>query len=455
MTSQPKHRPPDPRRLAASVLKKVSAGHQTLDAVLEEASEAGALTRKDRALFQTLVFGVLRHRTRLDAYIARFSNTPLHRIDPPVLTVIRLAAFQLTMTDRIPPFAAVDTAVKLTGALGLPRATGFVNGVLRRLAADYKEVPFPDSGTDPLAHLIVAESLPEWLADRWLKRFGPRRAKQLATAVNEIPPVTLRINPLRTDRSALLSALKDAADTRRPAPLSPWAVQLTGLKKPIPAYAPYSAGLFQVQDEAAQLVSFFAAPQPGSRFLDACAGLGGKTGHLAGLMENTGVLVAADHDREKQRRLIDEMRRLGIEIVTPRLHDLSQSIKNASHDGVLLDAPCSGLGVLRRNPDAKWTTGPGDLPKNRKRQTAFLSNLANSTAPGGMLTYAVCSFEPEETDQVTSAFLAKHPEFTLDQTGGGLPEPAREALDETGALRTFPHIHGTDGFYAVRFAKRK
>jgi 16S rRNA (cytosine967-C5)-methyltransferase len=228
------------------------------------------------------------------------------------------------------------------------------------------------------------------------------------------------------------------------------------LKCSIPDLPAFKNGWFQVQDEAAQLVSLLLNPQPEESVLDACAGLGGKTAHLAQLMQNKGNIAAMDKDERKLHQLGLEMQRLGISIVDTTCLDLNIRLdtkQQGDFDRILLDAPCSGLGVLRRNPDIKWKSSESDLRRHAGVQKRFLENLAPLVKPNGILVYAVCSIEPEENETVINAFLKKYPEFVIDKSLGKLPETLHSLVEPATGFKTLPHLNHMDGFYFVRLKR--
>lgn len=446
----------DARSLAVSILNRLDRESRHLDGIMEPVLSASPLPRREIALTYALVYGVLRWRGRLDYILSSFSKTPLAKIDPPILNILRMGSFQILHLDRVPDSAAVNTAVNLAKTIAPSWIVRFVNGVLRNVARRGREVRFPDPETSPVAALAAEAAFPRWLVERWMSRYGAEEAWDMCHAINHLPPVTLRANTLRSDRDGLMAELGDAADRQVPTPCAPDGIALHGLRSAVHDLPGYADGRFQVQDEAAQLVAHLLAPRPGERVLDACAGLGGKTGHLAQLMENRGGITAADRDAAKLERLEREMARLGVGIVTPRQMDLDTPPDPAAlgpFDRILVDAPCSGLGVLRRNPDGKWRNRPEDLAGHQRRQIRFLDHLAPLVKPGGRMGYAVCSFEPEETDEVAETFLAAHPEFRIASEPAGFPEAARTLLDSKGYFRSLPHRSGMDGFFAVCFRR--
>ena len=447
----------DARKTALDVLNRLSRKKKILDAILSEIpGEEHFGSRRDRALFTAMVYGVLRWRGRLDYVINYFSNRPIRKIDPAVLNILRLGLFQIIYLDRIPDSAAVNTAVELTKQIASTRAAGFVNALLRKAARHYTTLPFPTFANNPVAYLINDCSLPDWIAQRWLKRFNPKMLTALCATINAIPPITIRTNTLKTSREALMYSLKDEVESVKKTLYAPDGLTIIGLKQPIPELAGFKAGWFQVQDEAAQLVALLLNPKPKETVLDACAGLGGKTAHIAQLMQNKGKIVALDKDEKKLQQLGFEMQRLNILIVNTRCYDLNSSLdpKQIGYfDRILLDAPCSGLGVLRRNPDIKWNSNEADLRRHANTQKQFLANLSKILKPNGILVYSVCSIEPEENEAVVNAFLKNHPEFVIDKYWGRLPESLLAQVEPKTGFKTLPMLDNMDGFFLVRLRK--
>jgi 16S rRNA (cytosine967-C5)-methyltransferase len=416
-------------------------------------ASGGLRDGRDRDLLNAILFGVLRWRGRLDYIIERFSKTPLAKIDLPILNILRVGVFQLVFLTRIPPSAAVHTSVEMAKSMGAPWIGAFVNAVLRRTAAEHGSVRYHDPQKEPVRSLAAAWAFPEWLTERWLERFGAGLTAELFESINAIPPLSLRANTLKTRQADLMARLQAEAKAVEACTLAPDGIRVEGLRTRMTALSSFQQGWFQVQDEAAQLVSLLLAPRPGETVLDACAGRGGKTGHIAQLMSNQGTLVALDRSGARLAALKEEMRRLGVSIVSCREASLSDDCAAeapARFDRVLLDAPCSGLGTLRRNPDIKWAADRKDLGRYHQTQFALLERAAERVAPGGLLVYAVCSPEPEETVDVVRMFLAKNPQFQTDRDVHDLPEPVRPLLDPQGFLQTYPHLRYMDGFFAAR-----
>jgi 16S rRNA (cytosine967-C5)-methyltransferase len=447
----------DARSLAVSLLIELEKGQKTLDALLDEVGDAAELPDpRDRDLFNTLVFGVLRWRGRLDYILACFSKLPPAKIETAVINILRVGLFQVVHLTRVPPSAAVNTAVNIAKSLATPRAAAFVNAVLRKASAEHGRVIFPDFTRTPVKALAAEASFPEWLLERWLNRYGPDATKALCESINAIPPLTLRANTLKTSRAELMTALNGQANDVEASACAADGVRVRGLQKKMPELASFQDGWFQVQDEAAQLVSVLLDPQPGEHVLDACAGRGGKTGHIAQLMRNRGAIAAVDTSAGRLTQLREEMRRLGVTIAVTEEWDVAGggAARHAGRfDRILLDAPCSGLGTLRRNPDIRWASSPKQLRPLAGMQLRLLEGAAATLKPHGVMVYAVCSPEPEETEAVVKAFLEKNRGFRLDRQPRDLPEAVRPLVGPMGFLQTYPHLQYMDGFYAARLKK--
>ncbi len=447
----------DARKTAWVILNTLDQGRRTLDTLMEGHPVGGQVdSRRDRALLQTLVYGVLRWRGRLDYIISHFSSTRFDKINPRILNILRLALFQIIYLDRIPDSAAVHKAVNMAKASGAPWVVGYVNALLRKTSREYCDVSFPDTAKNTSAALAADKSFPEWIIHRWLDRYGQKNTATLCDAVNSIPPITVRTNTLKISPRKLLMTLDSEAEHVAQTSYSPDGITFFNPAKSIPKLSGFEAGWFQVQDEAAQLVSLLLDPRPGETVLDACAGLGGKTGHIAQLMKNKGAVIALDIDGGKLSQLEAEMHRLGISIVSTLCLDLEHGLPQLpakGFDRVLLDAPCSGLGVMRRNPDIKWHRSEKELAKNKTRQLRLLENLAHAVKPEGFLAYAVCSPEPEENEEVIHQFLEKHGDFVIHDHYGGLPIEISKMAITKGCFKTFPYLAQMDGFFSVRLQR--
>ena len=444
------------RAIAADLLNRLQDRRHTLDQLMDRAdSRIQSLNRADRSLVHALVFGVQRWQSRLDWIIDHLAARN-RKMDPHVRTILRLGLFQIQFLQRIPVSAAVHSSVELAKRSGRKWAAGFVNGVLREAVRRADRIPWPDAEKDPLTHMAVTHAFPRWLISRWVRRWGAEAADAFCRMVNTIPETTLRTNTLRISRRELLTAVQSEAEAVRETRYSPEGIALMKMNRPLPQWPAFQEGWFQVQGEAAQITSHFLGPRPGETVWDVCAGLGTKTAHMAQLMQNQGRIVATDLYATKLEKLDREMNRLGITIVQSTPLDLTASAPNlppAAFDRILLDAPCSGLGVLQKNPDGKWRLTPREIQKNSTRQLALLTRAAPLLKAGGILVYAVCSLEPEENEQVVDAFLQKHPEFAIYPSSWSAGERINSLLTPRGFLSTIPHLSQLDGFFAAALIK--
>jgi 16S rRNA (cytosine967-C5)-methyltransferase len=444
-----------PRKTALLVLDTLSQKHHShLDRIITDVVDNADLhlSGRDRNFINILIFGVLRWREKIDWIIARHSNTPLKKINPGVLNILRLGLYQIFFLDRVPDSAAVNTSVELAKQSAPQWVVKYVNAVLRNAVRSQNTLAFPSMGDDPARSISVNQSFPLWLTRRWIKRFGIKDCQALCDAFNAIPPITVRCNTLKLLREKLQDALLQDAQEICVTLYSPAGLSFEQPQKPISEFSAFQNGLFQVQDEAAQLIACLLAPQPHEIILDACAGVGGKTGHIAQLMENKGRIIAADRDRKKLSQLENTMQQLGVGNVTITEYDFNQPVQNFKYsefDRILVDAPCSGTGVIRRNPDTKWNVSESLFTQSGKNQLHLLRNISSLLKIGGTLIYAVCSFEPEENESVINRFLQTHKNFVVCRTYSNLPFDIRSFSDSNGFFRTFPHIHDMDGFFAV------
>lgn len=444
----------DARTAALAVLSRIGNANITLDQVLDQmVPQVSGLSTRDRALFNQLVYGVLRWRLRLDTVIETFADRPLKKLSPLVLNILRLGLLQILFMDRIPSSAAVNTAVNLARTHRAAKAAGFVNALLRNVLRDPGRFALPDAASAPVDHMALDKSFPHWLVSRWMDRYGTTQTAALCDAMNRVPPLTLRCNFLKNNLAQLIAALDAQAADIQPLHALPGALNLTGPRCPIHEMQAFKDGRFAVQDGAAQLVSLFLFPQPEETILDACAGLGGKTTHIAAMMQNRGCVTALDKVTSKLTRLEHEAHRQGISIIQPHPADLNKPFSMPPHTGfdrILVDAPCTGLGVLRRNPDAKWSFQKKDIARYAERQLRFLENLAPWVKPGGALVFSVCSMEPEENEGVIKRFLKNHSNFVISDPQTIEEKSVHPFLDPDGFLRIYPHNHQMDGFFAAR-----
>ena len=425
------------------------------DALLGHQLSSGSLAPRDQALVTRLVYGTIAWQGYLDHIIAAFSRRPPQALDAPVRVLLRMALFQTCLLTRVPEFAAVNTAVELVKGFRGGAAAGLVNAVLRRATAEWQQVQVPSATEDPAGHLATRLSHPRWLVERWLAYYGFKDTEALLRADNEPAPTVLRVNRCKIERAELLVRLHDAGCAAEPTTYSPVGIRVEHAGPP-ERIAGYAEGLFSLQGEASQLVSLVAAPLPAGRVLDACAAPGGKTTHLAELMDNRGEIIALDIHAAGVDRIARMGQRLGVSIVQATVADaLTWRPASDGFDCVLVDAPCSGLGTLRQHPEVRWRRTAADITGLARLQAQLLRHVAEYVRFGGTLVYATCTLSAEENDDVLATFLHERPDFSIEDPSLLLPESARPLIGADGILRTFPHHHGLDGFFAARLKRRQ
>jgi 16S rRNA (cytosine967-C5)-methyltransferase len=428
-----------PARVAALDTLRTTRRGELADRALLRALEQ--VPPRDRPWTQELAYGTLRLRSRLDHLLAPHVRGDLARLDPDVLDVLRLGAYQLLEMTSVPVYAAVSQSVELARAAGQARAAGLVNAVLQSLRRSPDLARFPSLAADPVARLVSWGAHPRWLVERWVARFGAEAAAALVAA-NDLRP-ELYLRPVGVTVAEAVTLLASAGVEAEAVARAPDAARLvSGALGDALAVVPAI-----VQDPAAGLVVRFAAPPAGALVADLCAAPGGKAIGLAagGGGARPAYVLACDVSAERIMRLADNARRVG----TPGIGVVVADARRppvAAADVVLLDAPCTGTGTLRRHPDGKWRLGPRDLEALVELQAVLLRGAVRAVRPGGLLVYATCSLEREENEDQVDGFLASHPMFTLEP-GSGV-DPA--FLDEAGRLRVTPERSGWDGAFAAR-----
>lgn len=404
-----------------------------------------------------LTFGTLRQLGRVDHVLSAFLRRPLSALTPWIRSALRLGAYQLLFLDRIPASAAVNEAVSLARRYGHEGTAGLVNGVLRNLVRQGPPpLPSADAADVTLAErLAVTYSHPRWLVERWLGELGQAETEALLRADNEAPALTVRVNHLRTTAAALQRSLEADGVTVRPLRHLSDGFEISGFDI-LSGLRAYRAGEFVVQDEAAMLVADIVAPQQGERVIDACAAPGGKTAAMADKMANIGEILAADVEPDRLRRVEENCRRLGITCVKTVASDARSlgDLHPGWADRVLVDAPCSGLGTLRRRPDARWRKEAAGSAQLARLQAEILAGVLPCVRPGGILVYSTCTIGRTENQSVVEALLAAHPELAPDEIKPHVPTSLSDAVGDGGWwLQTYPHRHGIDGFFIARLRR--
>ena len=447
-----------PRDFALAALNRADPSRGFQGRYFETSFEENpGFSERDRAFIIHLVQGVLRWQIRLDWIVKQAVRFPFKNIELLVLNILRLALYQIFFMDRVPESAAVNEAVKQARGACNKHVAGFVNGILRHICREKDRISFPDPDREHDLYLSVFYSYPLWLIEKWIRELGSDAAERLLDAGNRIPRTVVRVNTLKTDRQGLLERLNEEGVTGSTSLYSPEGVSLQGLKGPVNRLMAFKEGLFQVQGEAAQIGSHLLFPRPGDSVLDLCAGLGGKSTHLAALMEDKGFILALDRSRRRLISLLQSSIRLGSGSVNPVVADASgplSALLRYPFDKILVDGPCSGLGVISKNPDTKLTKRAEDIQRLAHLQTTILNQAVHLLRKGGRILYLTCTISREENEGVVEGFLERNSEIALENLRSTIPEWGFDLIDDNGFFRTFPHIHGMEGFFGALFVKK-
>ncbi|WP_235919121.1 16S rRNA (cytosine(967)-C(5))-methyltransferase RsmB [Heliomicrobium undosum] len=449
---------PSPRGVALDVLNAVEERKAYANLQLAHALEGSGLQRLDRGLVSELVLGVLRRQNALDFALDGLLKRP-GGVPTDARRLLRLGAYQILYLDRIPDAVACHETVELAKQAGLGRLTSLINGVLRQLVRRRDEIPWPRWEDKPVEHLTVVESHPEWLVRRWLKQFGAERTRAICQVNNQPAAVSLRVNGLRANRDAFLQQLAEAGVEAVPSALHGMGVRLASASA-VTRLPGFAEGLFTVQDESSMVVAPVVDPQPGEIVVDACAAPGGKTTHMAERSGDKATIHSWDIHPHKLGLIRENCRRLGIECVQVEAIDARHPAEalRGEVDCLLLDAPCSGLGVLRRKPELRYRISEADLVRLRELQRELLDGAAPLVKPGGVLVYSTCTIEPEENFQQVKDFLQRHPDFGAEDLSPFLPDldftEEEKRQSAKGYFQILPHRFQTDGFFVARLRRR-
>jgi 16S rRNA (cytosine967-C5)-methyltransferase len=444
-----------PRAICLEILNRIEKADRHPDRLLSDSFKRYRyLTSLDRSFLTELTYGALRWKGKLDWVLQQFSKVPLEKIEIEILNVLRIGLYQILFLSRTPVSAAVNESVELAKRFRGKGGAGFVNAILRLIARGEETIRYPDFSENPALHISIVQSHPLWLVRRWIEDLGAEVAAKVCTGNNRIAPLTLRTNTLKTDREQLVAKLKAAGLKPFPTDCSEEGILLND-SPPVSELPFLKEGLYVIQDEASQLVTSILGPRPSERVLDACAGPGGKTTHIAQRMQNRGEVYAVDLNRRKLNLIGETCTRLGVTIVTTVKGDASQELsvsEGLKFDRILADVPCSGFGTLRRNPDLKWRKGEDDIVRLSKLQSSILNNLSTYLRRGGILVYSTCTVFREENEDVVEKFLGDHPDFQLEEMVGIIPKKC--FLFVRGQyFKTFPQEGEMDGFFVARLFK--
>lgn len=442
------------REAALEVLTRIEQDRSYSNLLLNQTLQKYKLDKPDAGLSTEIVYGTVQRLNTIDYFLEQFVAKGLAKLEPWVRNLLRLSFYQLYYLDRIPDHAVVNEAVNLAKRKGHQGISGMVNGVLRSVIREKAKLVLPDN-LPPDRKMALSASHPEWMVKRWVRQFGEQTAKRICEANNEPPHVSIRVNLLQISREELIARLRAKGLEAEASVLAPAGVIVRGGGNMALAEE-YKEGLYSIQDESSMLVAEWMDPKPGERVLDCCAAPGGKATHLAEKMGDRGEIIACDVHEHKEQLIREQAERLGlrsIRTVTADARRLAEHFAPESFDRILLDAPCSGLGVIRRKPDMKWGKKESELADICMVQRDLLEAVHKLLKPGGLLVYSTCTIEGSENDEMIRAFLEKYPEFIPDPPPSeAKPQVDREA--NPASVQILPFDFGSDGFFIARLRRR-
>jgi 16S rRNA (cytosine967-C5)-methyltransferase len=441
------------REAAMTIVNKVLRENAYSNLALKQVLEKSTLSRVDKALVTELVNGTLKNLIKIDYIAGQFMK--VKKLDKHIEDIIRIGIYQILYLDRVPDSAVCNEGANLARKYGNEGAVKFVNGVLRNIIRSKDKLVFPDKGKQPVDYLSVTYSHPEWIVRKWLEDYGFEFTEELLSANNQIPPFTIRVNRLKCGKEELIKQLEQEEIEYSSGLYNEEALNIRGTSS-IEEKESFQKGLFQIQDESSMLVGRVLDPKPGELIIDVCSAPGGKSTHAAELMQNRGEILARDIHEHKLALIRQSCKRLGIDIVRTELFDAREPDPGLSGkaDRVLVDAPCSGLGVLRRRADLKWKKNHDNFEALSKLQLQILSKAAEYVKQKGILVYSTCTVNKSENLKVVESFMKSREDFELEDISPLLPENLAVETKSKGYAEIYPNIHHIDGFFIARLRRR-
>lgn len=444
-----------PRESALKILYDVNEKGAYSNISLNKYFTNQELKSIDRAFITDIVYGTLKWKYTIDYLIGKFSSIKIKKLSPWILNILRMGIYQLIYMDRIPVSAACNESVKLAVKYGHIASSKYVNAVLRNIARSADNLPYPDKSKDSLEYLSIRYSHPVWMVKEWIYLFGEEFTEGLLRANNDVAPFTVRVNDLKLSNSDLADVLaKDGFEVEKGKYLDEALI----IKNPsaVQRMDAFAKGYFQVQDESSMLVGKVLDPKPEETILDVCSAPGGKSTHIAQIMKNRGSVISRDIHEHKIKLIDQAKERLGIEIIKTEVFDAAalDSELIGKIDRVLVDAPCTGFGIIRRKPDIKWSRNSEDKAEIVSLQGQILSTAAKYVKNGGVLVYSTCTIEPEENEKAVEKFIEQNKDFYLEDITDLLPKTLRKESAVRGYIQLYPNIDGIDGFFIARMRKR-
>jgi 16S rRNA (cytosine967-C5)-methyltransferase len=443
------------RELAMDVLTKVEQEGAYSNLQLNAGLQRASLIREDVALATELVYGTIARLNTLDYFLSRYVTKGLDKLQPWVRSLLRMSLYQFMYLDRIPPHAVVNEAVNIAKNKGHQGISGMVNGVLRSILRSKDELTLPE-GLAPVKRISLQHSHPKWLVRRWIEQYGEQTAEDICVANNESPSISVRVNTMVMSREKLLQDMKEKGVEAIASPITSEGILVkSGGNMALTDW--YREGILSIQDESSMLVAEAVGPKPGMKILDCCAAPGGKTAHIAELMSDEGLILANDLYPHKEKLIREQAERLGLASIETVVGDalaLREKYAEGSFDRILLDAPCSGLGVIRRKPDLKWVKTAEDIEGITSLQNELLESISPLLRIGGIMVYSTCTIEPQENEEMVRRFLNNHPQFiaATDQPSSWT-ELQKVSLSRGVGIQILPQDFMSDGFFIARIQR--
>ncbi len=445
-----------PREATLKILYDIDKNNAYTNITLKKHLKTFSFAPIDNNFITELIYGIVKHRITIDYIIEQFSSIKIKKISPWILNILRMGIYQISFLDRVPDSAACNESVKLAQKYGHSSSARYVNGVLRNISRNKTSIKYPNREEDLIGFLSVVYSHPEWLIKEWINVYGVDFTESLCKANNERPDLSIRTNTLKISAAELIDRLKSNDIKAQQGKYHTDAVVVQNIGN-IEKMDEYKEGLFYPQDESSMFVSTVVDPKPDSFVIDVCCAPGGKTTHMAQLMNNKGTAIGFDIHEHKISLVKRTGKRLGISIIEAIFHDatLEETKYIEKADSVLVDAPCSGLGIIRRKPDIKWNCEDKSMEDLVALQKRILSISSKYVKKGGILVYSTCTINDKENIEVAKDFLENNPDFELEDITGYFPDSLKKDTMKKGYVQFFPNVDGIDGFFICKMKRKE
>jgi len=441
------------RRVALNILNNVESNGAYSNIEINRAIGQEKLSQIDKALMTQLVYGVLEYKYTIDWIVTKFSSIKINRISIPILNIIRMGIYQLLYLDKIPDYSAVNESVSLAKKFGHSGSVKFVNGILRTVSREKDNIQFPSKKEDIVKYMEIQYSHPRWIVEKLLNQYGSQVTEDILRSNNQKNNLTLRVNTIKTNRISLIETLLKKGWTVFEGDLEESIIVDKGIN--IFDSEEFKKGLFFVQDQSSMLVSKVLDPKPGQMVIDCCSAPGGKSTHMAQLMENRGKIIARDIYKHKLNLILDNCNKLSIDIVDTQLFDAMKldASMDGKADAVLVDAPCSGLGIISKKPEIKWNKNADDIEAISKLQLKILETNSSLVKKNGVLVYSTCTILDQENHNVMKEFLDRNKNFKTVDISNYIRESVYSQTSTDGYIQILQTRENFDGFFIAKMIR--